>query len=66
MEAMLAIKNVRQPGMNEIRPSYPKTNYLNVSAATHLPERNRFQPERRHWCGSIQRAFLGCLQREGQ
>ena len=63
---MLAIKNVRQPRMNEIRPSYLKPNYLNVSAATHLPERNWFQPELQRWCSSTQRAFLGRLQRAGQ
>lgn len=32
MEAMLAIKIVRQARINEIRQIYLKTNYLNVSA----------------------------------
>lgn len=34
MEAMLAIKIVREIRINEIRPNYLKTSYLNVSALT--------------------------------
>lgn len=65
MEATVAIKNdVRQSRIYEIRSSYLKPNYLNVSAATYLPERNWFQLQ--HWRSPTQSAFLGRLQRADQ
>lgn len=61
MVAMLAIKIVRQTRINEIRPSYQKPNYLNVSALPIYQRRIGFSqsysigtpPPEKHFWGTL-------------